>query len=515
MDHREMYDFLRRTAPDMRATVCAVLLLLAGVTGAGAQTDTAASETKGSGARLEAPKSWETPDLKLSGASRWRLLDAYGVEVPRHSILDPYNQNILKGDIGLFGGKVFPVLTAVGTSNTLVSSRDDVETDVKNKAILALEIFHGATVFKPKDWSFKASGQEVANRGNKDVDDFALLEAFGEIKLFDVGATYDFTSVRAGFQPFNSDFYGFLFKDINLAALAFGELSQNRYRWGAAFFDQRVKSEGGGLTGERLDQQILVANWVYEDLFTPGFIGLVSFHNNRDHSKAGNAVDVSYLGFASAGHWGRVELNPAFYYAFGTEERNPIAGRETSVGAYFAGTQFAYPSGYLKYRAASFVASGDSDPTDDRATGFDSINDNVNLFGGANSFVIGNAAFFTRANSFLPSNRTQGIANFVNPGILLLNAGIDAVMTPKLFLQINYNNFRFMDTASLPLVGGAEISRALAQEVNATINYRLFLNENLILQLGGNVLLPQEGGKQLLGSDDAVSTGNFGIVLVY
>src|SRR6185436_7283302 len=134
-----------------------------------------------------------------------------------------------------------------------------------------------------------------------------------------------------------------------------------------------------------------------------------------------NDVDVSYLGATTAGHCGRIEFDPAFYYAFGKEELNPIAGQETTVGAYFAGAQFAYPSNYLKYRAAVFVASGDTDPTDDKATGFDSINDNINLFGGANSFVIGNAAFFTRANSFLPSRRTQGVSNFVNPGVLLVN----------------------------------------------------------------------------------------------
>ena len=52
----------------------------------------------------------------------------------------------------------------------------------------------------------------------------ALQEAFGEVKLFDVGANYDFVSVRAGIQPFNSDFRGFLFRDTNLGVRAVRQL---------------------------------------------------------------------------------------------------------------------------------------------------------------------------------------------------------------------------------------------------------------------------------------------------
>ena len=489
-------------------------LLLAPASVAHAQDGAAPRDS--SRARLEAPSRWEKPNIGFSAASRWRMLDAYGVQVPNHPIFDPYNQNVLKGDLAIFGHNVFPVLTGVGTSNVFPTNAAGAKTDVKNKAIVALEVFHGATVFKPKDWSLKVSGQKVANRGNKDVDDLALFEAFGEVKLFDVGSTYDFTSFRAGLQPFNSDFNGFIFKDVNLAAQLIGELSQNRYRWALSYFDQRVKTKGDGASGEAKNQSIAVANWIWEDLFRPGFIALLSYHHNSDHSVGGNDVEVDYLGIASAGHWGRIELDPAFYYATGTEEANPIAGRATTVSAYFVGGQFAYSTNYLKYRAAAFVASGDSDPLDDHANGFDSINDNVNLFGGTTSFIVGNAAFFTRPNSFLPSRRLQGVSNFVNPGGLLTNLGLDAVLTPKSFLQLNYNQLQFMDTASLPVPSGEpQLSRSVAQEFNAVLNYRLFLNENLVLQVGGNVLLPQDAGKRLLKSSDAITTGNLGVVLVY
>jgi len=45
---------------------------------------------------------------------------------------------------------------------------------------------------------------------------FQLEEAFAEVKLADLSANYDFVSVRAGIQPFVSDFRGFIFSDNNL-----------------------------------------------------------------------------------------------------------------------------------------------------------------------------------------------------------------------------------------------------------------------------------------------------------
>ena len=45
--------------------------------------------------------------------------------------------------------------------------------------------------------------------------DYALEEWFFETKLADLSPNYDFVSVRAGSQPFVSDFRGFIFADTN------------------------------------------------------------------------------------------------------------------------------------------------------------------------------------------------------------------------------------------------------------------------------------------------------------
>jgi hypothetical protein len=69
-------------------------------------------------------------------------------------------------------------------------------------------------------------------RGTNRTDWHASLEeAFGEVKLADVNANYDFVSVRAGIQPFVSDFRGFIFSDNNLGARVFGALDNNRVQF--------------------------------------------------------------------------------------------------------------------------------------------------------------------------------------------------------------------------------------------------------------------------------------------
>ena len=186
-----------------------------------------------------------------------------------------------------------------------------------------------------------------------------------------------------------------------------------------------------------------------------------------------------------------------------------------------AGVEIEYPSDYMNYRGAVFITSGDSDPSDDKAKGFDSINDNVNLFGAGNSFVVGGGQFGTRNNSFIPSFRQLGTqANFINPGMLLANLGMDVIFTPKLFFETNFNYFQFLQSA-IPAGAGVTIldSKSLGFEVNGAFNYRVFLNENVILQAGLNAFFPQDGGKSVLAlqgiDEDLILTGNITLVTLF
>src|SRR4029450_9462618 len=79
-------------------------------------------------------------------------------------------------------------------------------------------------------------------RGTSRTDtQISLEEAFVEKKFEDVNANFDFISLRAGIQPFVSDFRGFIFSDNNLGARLFGALDNNRVQYNAAYFSMLEK----------------------------------------------------------------------------------------------------------------------------------------------------------------------------------------------------------------------------------------------------------------------------------
>lgn len=457
-------------------------------------------------------------DTRREGlADRWRLLDPNGLPVAGAGGLNPYAQNRLKGDFPMFGQNTFGVLTILENPTSNFSNQENSETALNNTLLGAFEIFNGLTVFRPKSFALKGALRHVSNdAGAERVSDVGLVDGFAELKLADLGQDfYDFASVRAGIQAFKSDFEGLVFNDFNLGAQLFGELKSNRYRFALAFFSPRAKNLAGldlDLLDQSLNQQVGIGTLIIEDFLRPGFNGALSVHFNTDTSIEGRDLSVLYVGFASAGNIGRFAFKPAFYLVTGTEDLNPVAGQDVSISAFLAGAEFEYPTNWLTYRAGAFMASGDSDPTDDTAGGFDSINDGINLFGGANSFVIGGgAAFGTRPNSFIPSLRAiPNRSNFINPGMLVANAGLDAVVTPKMLLQLDFNFFQFNQDVFL---GGA--STALGQELAAALKYRLFLNENLVLQAGGSFFMPGEAGKLILGSESNVMSGNVKLVALF
>jgi hypothetical protein len=61
------------------------------------------------------------------------------------------------------------------------------------------------------------------------------------------------------------------------------------------------------------------------------------------------------------------------YYAFGEDEFNSLAGRKTDISSFMAAAELSYDRDWIRVKASGFYASGDSDPTDRTATGFDSI----------------------------------------------------------------------------------------------------------------------------------------------
>jgi hypothetical protein len=104
-------------------------------------------------------------------------------------------------------------------------------------------------------------------------------------------------------------------------------------------------------------------------------------------------------------------------------------------------------------------------------------------------------------NSLLPtlrSNKLQGQANFVNPGVWLANAGLDAKLTPKLRMTANANYLRFDRTEVLEAVlFQSGIKHSIGVDVAGGLQYRPLLNDNMVLTGGFGVLLPGSGLKRI------------------
>ena len=358
----------------------------------------------------------------------------------------------------------------------------------------------------------------------------ALQEAFAEYKLADLGPDYDFLSVRAGNQPFNADFRGFLFSDINRGIRLFGTQNSNRDQFNLVYFRQWEKDTNTGLnTFNDRGQNLIFANYYRQDFIFPGYTAQVSLNYDNDPASikfdknrflvrpdpVGNfqphEVDVAYLGIAGDGHWGRYNLTNQFYWAFGRDSMNPLANRPQTINAQMAAIEGSYDRDWVRYRLSFFWASGDGNVNDTHATGFDTILDAPNFAGGQFSFwnrqQIGlQGVNLVQRLSLVPdlrSSKIQGQANFVNPGLILPTFGMDFDVTPKLKVITNYNLVWFDKTAPLQqFVFQGNIDRFVGFDIGYGFEYRPLLSENVAIVGGVQMLIPGQGFRDLYNNFD-------------
>lgn len=489
---------------------------------------------------------------------------ARGRDIPfrRGRWYDPYNQSWLKGDYPIIGNKVFMILSAVSSTTTELG-RTPKPSDVssarsgsaeffgKPEALavnqlfqVTFELFHGDSTFKPRDWAIKISPTfslpnylnaretgvvniDVRRGTNRTDTQFSLEEAFAEVKLTDVNENFDFVSARVGIQPFVSDFRGFIFSDNNLGARLFGSFDNNRYQFNAAYFAQLEKDTNSGLNRfDRRHQNVYVANMFRQDFIKKGYtIQATALYNDDRRSRKfdrngflvrpaligdvrPHAIKVGYVGINGDGHLGRLNLTNSYYYVFGRDDQNPIAGRPVHVSSNMAAVESSIDHDYLRFRGSFFFAQGDKNPTDSKATGFDAIFDDPNFVGGQFSFWNRNGIRLTQTgvglvqpNSILPSlrsSKTEGQANFVNPGIMIYNAGVDVEVTQRLKAIFNVNYLRFHRPESLEyILFQPNIRHEIGWDLSLGVAYRPLLINNVTLTFGAATLKPGRGFRDI------------------
>ena len=356
---------------------------------------------------------------------------------------------------------------------------------------------------------------------------FALQQAFVEIHLKDLSDNYDFLSLRVGNQPFNADFRGFLFNDVNLGARLFGNFANNLYQYNLAVFDMREKDTDSELnTFNNRDQEVVIANLYRQDFIWPGYTAEWSLLANFDHGGAhyddnGNLVrpeplgtvrphseKVYYFGWGGDGHIGRFNISHQFYEALGHDDFNGLAGRPVDINAQMAALEISYDRDWARYKASFFYASGDNNAEDGRASGFDTIVDNPNFTGGPFSFwarqgfnLGGTMVNLKTPSSLVPdlrTSKTEGQANFVNPGVFIFGLGAEFDLTPKLRSFLNANYIRFAETDSIKTaLLTAKVDGEVGWDLSLGFQYRPLLTDNIIISAGFGALIPGRGYRDI------------------
>jgi len=178
--------------------------------------------------------------------------------------------------------------------------------------------------------------------------------------------------------------------------------------------------------------------------------------------------------------------------------------------------EFSLDKDWLRFRASGFFASGDSNPRDHVARGFDAITEDQTFAGGIFSFfnregirLTGTGVTLVPPDSFLPdlkSSKQEGQVNFVNPGIFVFNVGADMDVTTKMKAILNVNYLRFHHTAPLDLLlFQSDIRPTIGVDYAVGLVYRPPLSENMVITGGIAALTPGDGLRQIYTRQTLIS----------
>lgn len=546
--------------------------------------------------RAPPPSAFPTDQIPIP--DRWRLIESLGLV--KESLFNPYNQNTYKGDRPINRAKVpwlpitgddwffvanlisdsvyeprtFPI--PVGVQTTEDPDRNDVFgndfSQVFSQTFIAgVALLKGSTTFKPPTIEYRLTLAYNVNyvdvperrvlfvepsKPSHRLDQFlGVQEAFIDYHLsqFDTDR-FDFISIRAGIQPFQSDFRGFLFNDQQLGVRLFGSRDNNRFQFNLGAFWRLEKDTNSGLNAilrSPRDDFVFVANAYRQDFLFPGLTSqaTVVYNMNREADDIqidtngfpvrpallgtlrGREYDVVYLGYNVDGRLGRINLTGSFYWALGEDRNSFFTDRPADINAQFAALEASYDRDWMRFRLSGAYASGDSDPYDDTEGGFDAIFENPVFAGADTSYWIrqtipfaggGRAVSVNGRNGLLNSLRSskeQGQSNFNNPGLMLLGMGADFDLMPQFRLSANANHLWFENTANIAaLRNEGSIPREIGFDLSAAAIWRPKATQNIVVRLSAATLVAGDGFKDLfdnLGREQKFYSVLANVVLTY
>jgi hypothetical protein len=471
---------------------------------------------------------------------RWQLAEGLGYRV---DWLNSYHgDNPIKADTPIFGEDFFNFSAAAGSlfEERRIPSIDPGVPDAGGARTATLNsvfynqslsldalLYRGDTIFRPPDWQWRfatvlSTSGTHSEANTAHADTAAVQTLFFEKHLHDVSVHDDFDSARFGIQTLTSDFRGFLLSDAPLAARLFGTRDSNVFQYNLALLRSFRKNAVSlnDISESLPHSDTLLANLYWQDFpnlgITSEFVGAYNRSRAPGTQEILNALgpdvtvlgakhdyDVGYLGYGIDGHLGRLNTTAMAYGQFGNEKQSTFAAGPSRIEAFFVASELSMDFDRTRWRLSLLHASGDGNPHDGKATGFNSLAANPVFAGTDSSFFIhqaldlsGGAFALKSRNALLPTlspSSDSAEADFSNPGLDLLGLGLDWDPAPQWRVSGDVNQLRFDKTGVLSDLLLKPVPHDFGTEFAINAFWRPFANQNLILRMSNSVLLSGAG----------------------
>ena len=399
-------------------------------------------------------------------------------------------------------------------------------------------------LFDPDRWKLNLAigGHALLDRGSVPLEnnfyrredddeetDLALEESWLQVavnKKFGI-------NIRAGIQDYKSDLIGSIYSDTDLGVRVTGTYKGIDWSlYGTNRLENDLLSDFNQITSFR-DQQVYIAHLQFnigKTIVKPSIHFNIDEEGDHGRGRVGREEDVEtfYVGFTTYGPIGPVNLLTGFYGVFGDQDNVSLVGaiplRDQNVRAFVGYFDVSYPvlNGKITPHTGVFYASGDNDPFDGDATGFDAISDHVDVWG-SNGFMIGDRVSLgalggrtvMRHDSPYTSLRdTDANSNFVNPGAVAVNIGLNTKPFDKLSLDTNFTQFWWRATDSLEAIIAAlgtpnNLGNTLGFELNMEANYKL--TDKLNINASGTIYKTHQEMRKIYGDNDLLAKITAGI----
>lgn len=472
---------------------------------------------------------------------RWRVGDQLGVT--NNDWLNPYGPNTLKGDRPWFRtGDAGPDHWWFGHISATLGASFDARQNVRSGAAANVEnqrltrfqlandwhLYQGNTTFRPPSWAFRlathtfldadtAAAATPPNRGDSAIH--TGLQQASVTRLLRVNSVrYDYDSLRLGVQSYNHGFRGLIYADNALGLRFFGNRDNNQKQYNLAWFRRFEQDQLSTLNDWRLRREdIFAANLYWQDHWRPGLTSLFSvlWNRYRDQPLGGQArrnYDAIYLGYSLDGSMGRWNVTGVSTLLLGRDRSIEAGNPRKTITAGLLAAELSTDWQWHRFRFSSLLASGDGDPQDHEANGFDAVNQRPLIFAGHNSLWLRQSAALSVANlgrqqltqrgGLLVNLRGQDLnspANFSNPGLVMLGVGSDHRLSTKTTLSTQLSRMHFARTAVLrQLSNRARVSSAIGTEFTTWLVWRPQLSQNIVLRASGSWLWADSGYRSLV-----------------